>query len=192
MLPKVEGPWDIHYHRSAIWPSSRRVIGVKKPILVHAMLETAEGVNNVERDRGGLAAHARHEPRPGRSRRLARDEDDAGRRRPPGIHACWPTRRGRAARPLQQDLWHYTIARMVDACAAAGIKPLLRPVRRLLRSRGLRGAVPQRFPDGLRRRLDAAPQPDRHRQAGFFARPRARSPSRKKFWRPCPTAPAPP
>jgi malyl-CoA/(S)-citramalyl-CoA lyase len=28
---------------------------------------------------------------------------------------------------FQQDLWHYTIARMVDACAAAGIKPFYGP-----------------------------------------------------------------
>jgi malyl-CoA/(S)-citramalyl-CoA lyase len=28
---------------------------------------------------------------------------------------------------VQQDLWHYTIARMVDACAAAGIKPFYGP-----------------------------------------------------------------
>src|SRR5271155_6095351 len=27
----------------------------------------------------------------------------------------------------QQDLWHYTIARMVDACAAAGIKAFYGP-----------------------------------------------------------------
>jgi malyl-CoA/(S)-citramalyl-CoA lyase len=27
----------------------------------------------------------------------------------------------------QQDLWHYTIAKMVDACAAAGIKPFYGP-----------------------------------------------------------------
>jgi len=27
----------------------------------------------------------------------------------------------------QQDLWHYTIAKMVDACAAAGIKALYGP-----------------------------------------------------------------
>ena len=35
-----------------------------------------------------------------------------------------PARR-RAA--FQQDLWHYTIAKMVDACAAAGIKPFYGP-----------------------------------------------------------------
>ena len=27
----------------------------------------------------------------------------------------------------QQDLWHYTTAKMVDACAAAGIKPFYGP-----------------------------------------------------------------
>jgi malyl-CoA/(S)-citramalyl-CoA lyase len=27
----------------------------------------------------------------------------------------------------QQDLWHYTLARMVDACAACGIKPFYGP-----------------------------------------------------------------
>src|ERR1700738_380956 len=27
----------------------------------------------------------------------------------------------------QQDLWHYTLAKMVDACAAAGIKPFYGP-----------------------------------------------------------------
>ncbi|MGB3743479.1 MAG: CoA ester lyase, partial [Xanthobacteraceae bacterium] len=33
-----------------------------------------------------------------------------------------------APRPaFQQDLWHYTIAKMVDACAAAGIKPFYGP-----------------------------------------------------------------
>jgi malyl-CoA/(S)-citramalyl-CoA lyase len=32
------------------------------------------------------------------------------------------------ARPKhQQDLWHYTTAKMVDACAAAGIKPFYGP-----------------------------------------------------------------
>src|SRR5262249_56436793 len=28
---------------------------------------------------------------------------------------------------FQQDLWHYTIAKMVDACTAAGIKPFYGP-----------------------------------------------------------------
>ena len=50
-----------------------------------------------------------------------------------------PGGEARAARPsIQQDLWHYTVAKMVDACAAAGIKSVLRPVRRYFRSRRLR------------------------------------------------------
>jgi malyl-CoA/(S)-citramalyl-CoA lyase len=33
----------------------------------------------------------------------------------------------RARAKIQQDLWHYTTAKMVDACAAAGIKPFYGP-----------------------------------------------------------------
>jgi len=32
---------------------------------------------------------------------------------------------GGARAAYQQDLWHYTFAKMVDACAAAGIKAVL-------------------------------------------------------------------
>ena len=98
---------------------------------------------------------------------------------------------GRARAPtFQQDLWHYTIAKMVDACAAAGIKPFYGPFGDFSDLAGLRGAVPQRLPAGLRRRLVAASEPDRHRQAGVFARPgRGRLRARKSST-PCRTAPA--
>ncbi|MGU3480314.1 aldolase/citrate lyase family protein, partial [Methylobacterium sp. D48H] len=47
MVPKVEGPWDIHYIDQLLaQPEARH--GVTKPILVHAILETAEGVANVD------------------------------------------------------------------------------------------------------------------------------------------------
>ncbi len=46
MLPKVEGPWDIHYLDQLLAQLEARH-AVKKPILIHAILETAEGVNNV-------------------------------------------------------------------------------------------------------------------------------------------------
>jgi len=79
---------------------------------------------------------------------------------------------GDAPRPAyQQDLWHYTVGKMVDACAAAGIKPFYGPFRRFLRRRRLRSAIPQRFPDGLPRRLVAASLANRHRQEGVLARP---------------------
>ena len=51
---------------------------------------------------------------------------------------------------FQQDLWHYTIAKMVDACAAAGIKPFYGPFGDFSDAGRLRSAVPQRLPDGLR------------------------------------------
>ncbi len=70
---------------------------------------------------------------------------------------------------FQQDLWHYTIARMVDACAAAGIKPFYGPFGDFSDPQALRGAVPQRVPPGLRRRMDAASDPGADRQARVLA-----------------------
>ena len=46
MLPKVEGAWDIHYLDQLLAQLEAKY-AVKKPILIHAILETAEGVNNV-------------------------------------------------------------------------------------------------------------------------------------------------
>ena len=42
MLPKVEGPWDIHYLDQLLAQLEARH-GVAHPILIHAILETAEG-----------------------------------------------------------------------------------------------------------------------------------------------------
>ena len=47
MVPKVEGPWDIHYIDQLLAQLEAKH-GVSKPILVHAILETAEGVANVD------------------------------------------------------------------------------------------------------------------------------------------------
>src|SRR6202030_2014783 len=46
MLPKVEGPWDIHYLDQLLAQLEAKHV-VQKPILIHAILETAEGVENV-------------------------------------------------------------------------------------------------------------------------------------------------
>ena len=59
MVPKVEGPWDIHYMRSAARAAGSQARR-KKPILLHAMLETAQGVTNVEAIAGAQPAHAGH------------------------------------------------------------------------------------------------------------------------------------
>src|SRR3954470_766885 len=47
MVPKVEGPWDIHYVDRLLAQLEARA-GLTKPLLVHAILETASGVANVE------------------------------------------------------------------------------------------------------------------------------------------------
>ena len=82
-------------------------------------------------DRHRQPAHAGDELRPRRPRRLAADEDDPRRRRPPrlprdrGPRIPRTPRRPRAT--AQQDPWHYSIARMVDACTSAGILPFYGP-----------------------------------------------------------------
>jgi malyl-CoA/(S)-citramalyl-CoA lyase len=130
MLPKVEGAWDIHYLDQLLAQLEAKH-GVKKPILIHAILETAEGVNNVESIASAsprmhgislgpadlAASRAMKTTRVGGGHPDYKVLADAA----PGAPADAP----RAA--FQQDLWHYTIAEMVDACAAAGIKAFYGP-----------------------------------------------------------------
>ena len=47
MVPKVEGAWDIHYVDRLLAQLEARA-GLEKPLMVHAILETALGVANVE------------------------------------------------------------------------------------------------------------------------------------------------
>ena len=42
MIPKVEGPWDIHYVDQLVAQLEAKA-GLKKPILFHAILETSPG-----------------------------------------------------------------------------------------------------------------------------------------------------
>jgi malyl-CoA/(S)-citramalyl-CoA lyase len=126
MVPKVQGPWDIHYVDQLLAQLEARA-GVKKPILIHAILETAEGVKNVE-------AIATASPRMhGMSLGPADLAASRGMKttRVGGGHpdyAVLADAAGDAPRPaFQQDLWHYTVAKMVDACMAAGIKPFYGP-----------------------------------------------------------------
>ena len=126
MLPKVEGPWDIHYLDQLLAQLEARH-AVRRPILIHAILETAQGVNNVE-------AIAQASPRlHGMSLGPADLAASRGMKttRVGGGHpdyAVLPDAKGDAPRvAVQQDLWHYTTAKMVDACAAAGIKPFYGP-----------------------------------------------------------------
>jgi malyl-CoA/(S)-citramalyl-CoA lyase len=129
MIPKVEGPEDIHYVDRLLAQLEARA-GLERPVLVHALLETARGVANVEEI---CAASPRMQ---GLS--LGPADLAANRRmkttRVGGGHPGYLVRQDpvegapEAARTTyQQDLWHYTIARMVDACAANGILPYYGP-----------------------------------------------------------------
>jgi malyl-CoA/(S)-citramalyl-CoA lyase len=127
MLPKVEGPWDLHYLDQLLAQlEAKHRVG--KPILIHAIIETAEGVNNVESI--AAASPRMHGMSLGpadlaASRAMKTTRVGGGH---PDYKVLADAGAPDAPRPaFQQDLWHYTIAKMVDACAAAGIKPFYGP-----------------------------------------------------------------
>ncbi|MFI9386029.1 HpcH/HpaI aldolase/citrate lyase family protein [Kutzneria sp. NPDC052558] len=129
MVPKVEGAEDIHYVDRLLAQLEAKA-GLTRPILVHAILETARGVANVEEIAGASP----------RMQGLSLGPADlaASRRmkttRVGGGHPGYLVRTDPVGDDLdsgrqtyQQDLWHYTVARMVDACAAHGILPYYGP-----------------------------------------------------------------
>lgn len=126
MLPKVEGPWDIYYLDQLLAQLEAKH-SVAKPVLVHAILETAEGVKNVE-------AIAASSPRMhgmslgpadlAASRGMKTTRVGGGH---PGYGVLADDTGPKDRAFFQQDLWHYTLAKMVDACVANGIKPFYGP-----------------------------------------------------------------
>jgi malyl-CoA/(S)-citramalyl-CoA lyase len=130
MLPKVEGAWDIHYLDQLLAQLEAKY-AVKKPILIHAILETAQGVNNVEAI--AAASPRMHGMSLGpadlaASRAMKTTRVGGGHPDYKVLADAAPDTAADAPRlAFQQDLWHYTIAKMVDACAAAGIKPFYGP-----------------------------------------------------------------
>ena len=129
MLPKVEGPWDIHYLDQLLAQLEARH-GIKKPVMIHALLETAEGVNNVEAIAG--ASPRMHGmslgPADLAASRAMKTTRVGGGHPSYGVLADAKAGEANGARAFfQQDLWHYTVGRMVDACAAYGIKPFYGP-----------------------------------------------------------------
>jgi malyl-CoA/(S)-citramalyl-CoA lyase len=129
MVPKVEGAWDIHYVDRLLAQLEAKA-KLDRPILIHAILETAQGVANLEeiataspRIQGmsfgpaDLAA----------SRRMKTTRVGGGH---PGYRtiADPDLQNPDAERPsYQQDPWHYSIARMVDACTSVGALPFYGP-----------------------------------------------------------------
>src|ERR1044072_9292029 len=138
MLPKVEGPWDIHYLDQLLAQLEARH-HVTRPILIHAILETAEGVKNVEAIAAAsprmhgislgpadlAASRAMKSTRGGGGQPDSAVREDADPRAQTSGGSNMGGEKPRTRH--QQDLWHYTIAKMVDACASAGIKAFYGP-----------------------------------------------------------------
>jgi malyl-CoA/(S)-citramalyl-CoA lyase len=127
MIPKVEGPWDIHFVDQYLAQLEARN-GIKKPVLIHALLETAEGVKNVEAI--ATASPRMHGMSLGpadlaASRGMKTTRVGGGH---PGYGVLADPVEGQPERSYaQQDLWHYTLAKMVDACAASGLRSFYGP-----------------------------------------------------------------
>jgi malyl-CoA/(S)-citramalyl-CoA lyase len=129
MVPKVEGPWDIHYVDRLLAQLEAKA-GLDRPLLVHAILETSLGVVNLE-------AIATASPRmQGMSfgpadlaafRRMKTTRVGGGHPAYRVIEDPDPDNPDAPRATAQQDPWHYSIARMVDACTSAGILPFYGP-----------------------------------------------------------------
>lgn len=129
MVPKVEDARDIHYLDRLLAQLEARV-QAPRPIGLHALIETALGVVNLE-------AIANASPRM-QGMSFGPADLAASRRmktiRPGGPHPDYrvledadPVEPDAPRVSTVQDLWHYSIARMVDACASASILPFYGP-----------------------------------------------------------------
>lgn len=127
MLPKVEGPWDIHYVDQLLAQLEAKH-GLTKPVMIHAILETALGVEQVSEI--AAASPRMH----GMSLGPADLAASRGMKttRVGGGHPFYgvladANKEGDLRAFYQQDLWHYTVAKMVDACESNGIKAFYGP-----------------------------------------------------------------
>jgi malyl-CoA/(S)-citramalyl-CoA lyase len=129
MVPKVEGADDIHYMDRLLAQLEAKA-GIDRPIQLHALLETALGVQN-------LSEIAVASPRMqgmslgpadlAASRRMKTTRVGGGH---PGYRVLSdpdPENPDAKRVSAQQDLWHDSFGRMVDACAAAGLLPFYGP-----------------------------------------------------------------
>jgi malyl-CoA/(S)-citramalyl-CoA lyase len=129
MVPKVQGPWDIHFVDRLLAQLEAKA-KLERPLLIHAILETSLGVVNLEeiataspRMQGmsfgpaDLAA----------SRRMKTTRVGGGHPGYQVIEDPDPDNPDAERPTAQQDPWHYSIARMVDACTSAGILPFYGP-----------------------------------------------------------------
>ena len=129
MLPKVNGPWDVHYLDQLLAQLEAKH-GIAKPILIHVILESAEGVKNV--DEIAFSSPRLHGMSLGpadlaASRQMKTSRVGGGDPAYVVLADADPAAEAAPRTVYQQDLWHYTLGKMVDACMAAGIKPFYGP-----------------------------------------------------------------
>src|SRR4051812_34400494 len=129
MVPKVEGAWDIHYVDRLLAQLEAKA-GIERPILIHAILETALGVTNLEEIASASPRMQGMSFGPAdlaASRRMKTTRVGGGH---PGYRVLSDPdpENPDAPRPsYEQDLWHYSIGRMVDACTSTGLLPFYGP-----------------------------------------------------------------
>jgi malyl-CoA/(S)-citramalyl-CoA lyase len=129
MIPKVEGAQDIHYVDRLLAQLEARH-SLKRPLLVHAILETAKGLNNIDEIATASPRMQGMSLGPSdfaASRRMKTTRVGGGH---PGYRAIEdpdPENPEAPRSSYPQDPWHSTIMRMVDACTAADILPFYGP-----------------------------------------------------------------
>ena len=163
---QVEGPWDNPNYSTACWRSSRPSTDTKvAPVHAISRLRLASPTSKRSRAR---ARGCRGSARARRPRRLTSHEDDTRRWRDITVYQVVsdPDPENPEPRRLsaQQDPGTH-FARMVDDATPAGILPFYGPFGAIEDPVACQYQFRGPVPDGLRRRLDAAPKPDRDRQA---------------------------
>jgi len=129
MVPKVNGPWDIHYVDQLLAQLEAKA-GIERPILLNVILETHKGFTNLE---AICAASPRMQgislgPADLAAARGMKTTRVAGPHPDYVVRADVDPKHPEAPRAtFQQDLWHYSLARMIDACTANGILPYFGP-----------------------------------------------------------------
>jgi malyl-CoA/(S)-citramalyl-CoA lyase len=129
MVPKVEGAWDIHYVDRLLAQLEAKA-SLDHPILIHALLETALGVSNLEEIASASPRMQGMSFGPAdlaASRRMKTTRVGGGHPGYRTIEDPDPDNPDAPRESAMQDLWHYSIGRMVDACTSRGLLPFYGP-----------------------------------------------------------------
>ena len=183
MVPKVEGAVGHPLRRPPARPARGEGRRSTRPILIHAILETALGVANLEEIAAACPRIQGMSFGPAdlaASRRMKTTRVGGGH---PGYRTIADPDPDNpdAPRPsYQQDPWHYSIARMVDACTAVGALPFYGPYGDIKDVEGCETQFRAAFLLGCVGAWSLHPRPDRRspRRSSRPTRTRSRSPRR--------------